>query len=115
MLPQLVATLVQLALVNPQFFRQLLRADCLHSLYRSSFVFPTPTPIPLPLLHSLLRGEFPCCLILGGHSRAETLSGSLHSASVSRCAGFFGYGRDDSPYKIRNGTKLIVSSASKRR
>src|SRR5215472_15346225 len=71
MLPQLVSPLIQLPLVNPQFLRQLLGADRLHSLHCSSLVFPTPPSISLPLLHSLLRGEFPCCLILGGHSTSE--------------------------------------------
>src|SRR5215472_6095494 len=77
MLPQLVSPLIQLPLVNPQFLRQLLRADRLHSLQCSSLVFPTPPSISLPLLHSLLPGEFPCCLILGGHSTEDTRSGFL--------------------------------------
>src|SRR5215467_15624258 len=94
MLPQLVSPLVQLPLMNPQFLRQLLRADRLHSLQCSSLVFPTPPSISLPLLHSLLPGEFPCCLILGGHSTTmlmqgvsiRTLSLKPVSASVVRAA-----------------------------
>src|SRR5215472_13954541 len=77
MLPQLVSPLIQLPLVNPQFLRQLLGADRLHSLHCSSLVFPTPPSISLPLLHSLLRGEFPCCLILGGHSTTVLSQGIL--------------------------------------
>src|SRR5215472_7806575 len=75
MLPQLVSPLIQLPLMNPQFLCQLLRADRLHSLHCSSLVFPTPPSISLPLLHSLLRGEFPCCLILGGQSSGEHILG----------------------------------------
>src|SRR5215472_5250545 len=96
MLPQLVSPLIQLPLMNPQFLCQLLRADRLHSLHCSSLVFPTPPSISLPLLHSLLRGEFPCCLILGGQSTEDAFWGSLHSSSVPRSAGSVGVGRDDS-------------------
>src|SRR5215472_2899966 len=78
MLPQLVSPLIQLPLMNPQFLCQLLRADRLHSLHCSSLVFPTPPSISLPLLHSLLRGEFPCCLILGGQSSRG------HTVGISR-------------------------------
>src|SRR6516165_691572 len=85
MLPQLVAPLIQLPLVNPQFLRQLLRADRLHSLHGSSLVFPTPPSISLPLLHSLLRGEFPSCLILGGHS-SEGQSLGISPLPLSRFA-----------------------------
>src|SRR5215467_227363 len=83
MLPQLVSPLIQLPLMNPQFLCQLLRADRLHSLHCSSLVFPTPPSISLPLLHSLLRGEFPCCLILGGQSNYYADSGSFYPDSVT--------------------------------
>src|SRR5215472_7197774 len=82
MLPQLVSPLIQLPLMNPQFLCQLLRADRLHSLHCSSLVFPTPPSISLPLLHSLLRGEFPCCLILGGQSTQKQFFG-IPSAATS--------------------------------
>src|SRR5215472_13028351 len=85
MLPQLVSPLIQLPLMNPQFLCQLLRADRLHSLHCSSLVFPTPPSISLPLLHSLLRGEFPCCLILGGQSSRGQILGILRLA-FSRCS-----------------------------
>src|SRR5262244_1005393 len=95
MTPQLIAPLIQLPLVDPQLLGQLLGTAALHPLHRSALLFPTPTSISLPTLHSMLHGEFSSCLILGGHSRARASSGSLHSSSGSRFAGFFVVGRDD--------------------
>src|SRR5262249_278473 len=81
MTPQLITPLIQLPLVDPQLLGQLLGTAALHPLHRSALLFPTPTSISLSTLHSMLHGEFSSCLILRGHSKNETCSGSFDYSS----------------------------------